>query len=219
MMEKVCHIMGAGEDFSPVMIRRPGDIVIAADGGLCLCRKIGETPDHIIGDFDSLGYVPEGNNVAAFSPEKDDTDTLLAVKRGLSLGFRVFSINGALGGRLDHTLANIQTLSFIAGQGGVGFLTGKSTVVTAVKDETLVIPAGREGYISLFCASGTAEGVSIKGLKYELSDAVLTGDVPLGVSNEFIGEKAEISVKRGVLTVIWSEERFDAGAFLEAGKC
>ncbi len=70
MMEKVCHIMGAGEDFSPVMIRRPGDIVIAADGGLRLCRKLRETPDHIIGDFDSLGYVPEGDNVAAFPPER-----------------------------------------------------------------------------------------------------------------------------------------------------
>ncbi len=219
MMEKVCHIMGAGEDYSPVINRRPGDIVIAADGGLDMCRVLGETPDLIIGDFDSLGHVPEGDNVSAFPPEKDDTDTLLAVKRGFSLGFRVFSINGALGGRLDHTLANIQTLSFIAGQGGKGFITGKDTVVTAVKDASLIIPSGRRGYISLFCASGKAEGVSIRGLKYELSDAVLTGDMPLGVSNEFTGEKAEITVKRGVLTVLWREERFDAGAFLEAGKC
>ena len=103
------------------------DFVIAADGGLRHTRKLGLTPDVIIGDFDSLGFVPEGANV--FPVEKDDTDAMLAVRRGFSQGCREFLLYGGLDGpRLDHTVANFQTLQFVADRGGIGYLVGNTTI-------------------------------------------------------------------------------------------
>ncbi|MBR5381281.1 MAG: thiamine diphosphokinase [Oscillospiraceae bacterium] len=208
-MEKICHIAGAAETGTAVVVRRPGDLVIAADGGLALLKRLGVEPDLTLGDFDSLGLAPTGKNVVRHPPEKDDTDMLLAVREGLRRGYRVFSIVGGLGGRLSHTLANIQTLLLIAGSGGVGFLHGDGTVVTAVKDGVIRFPAGRTGLVSVFSAGERAEGVTERGLKYRLDGAVLTNDRPLGVSNEFTGEEAEIAVERGSLIVIWAEDGFD----------
>ena len=89
------------------------DFVLAADGGLRHTEKLGLSPNEILGDFDSLGFTPRGANV--FPVEKDDTDAMLAVRRGLSLGYREFVLYGTLDGpRLDHTIANFQTLQFLA---------------------------------------------------------------------------------------------------------
>ena len=106
-----------------------GDLVLAADGGLTHTRSLGLTPGGILGDFDSLGYVPEAAQV--FPVEKDDTDSMLAVKQGLALGYRRFVLYGALDGpRLDHTIANLQTLQFLAEHGAEGYLVGLNTLVT-----------------------------------------------------------------------------------------
>jgi len=208
-MEKICHIAGAASAEKAVVTRRPGDLVIAADGGIRLLWRLGVEPDLTLGDFDSLGFTPEGENIVRHPPEKDDTDMLLAVREGIARGYRVFSIVGGLGGRLGHTLANIQTLLFIANAGGIGFLHGDGTVVTAVKDGRLRFPAGRRGLVSVFSAGERAEGVSERGLKYRLDDALLTNDRPLGVSNEFTGKEAEVTVKNGALVIVWAEDGFD----------
>ena len=209
MLDRICHIAGAAEVNEAVTVKRPGDFVIAADGGLALLKRLQVEPDLILGDFDSLGAVPEGGNVLRYPSEKDDTDMLLAVREGLSRGYRVFSMTGGLGGRLDHTLANIQTLLFIARSGGIGFLHGDGTVVTAVRNGCLRFPAGRSGPVSVFCAGDRAEGVTERGLLYRLDGAVLTNDRPLGVSNEFTGAAAEIAVKNGELVIVWREDGFD----------
>ena len=100
------------------------DHVIAADGGLQHTQKLGISPDEILGDFDSLGYIPEDSRV--FPVEKDDTDAMLAVRRGLQLGFREFILYGSLDGpRLDHTVANFQTLQFLADNGATAYLVGR----------------------------------------------------------------------------------------------
>ena len=178
------------------------DHVIAADGGLRHTAKLGITPDEILGDFDSLGYTPEGANV--FPVEKDDTDAMLAVRRGLSLGYREFLLYGSLDGpRLDHTVANFQTLQFLCDRGAFGVLAGMHTMAAVVKNGSLSFLAGCEGTVSVFCHGSDAHGVTLKGLYYPLENGTLTAGFPLGVSNHFTGQPAEISVEDGSLLVIW----------------
>ena len=179
--------------------------VIAADGGLRHTKTLGITPNAVLGDFDSLGYTPEGANV--FPVEKDDTDAMLAVRLGLEQGCDEFLLYGSLDGpRLDHTVANFQTLQFLTDHGAVGYLIGKTTMVTVVKNGKITFPAGLSGTISVFCMGPDAEGVTEKGLFYGVEEATLTSGFPLGVSNHFTGEAAEISVKNGSLLVLWERK-------------
>lgn len=181
------------------------DYILAADGGLRHISALGLTPNAILGDFDSLGYVPTGAEV--FPVEKDDTDAMLAVRHGLQLGFREFVIYGGLDGqRLDHTVANYQTLQFLADNGAKGYLIGKDYIVTVIKNETIGFSQAAEGILSLFCLGADACGVNIRGLQYPLENGTLTAGFPLGVSNHFVGKAAEISVKNGSLLVMWDRK-------------
>ena len=188
------------------------DFVIAADGGLVHTKALGILPNEILGDFDSLGHVPEGANV--FPVEKDDTDAMLAVRRGLSLGYREFVLYGSLDGpRLDHTVANFQTLQYLADHGAVGYLAGTGYLVTLVKNGSISFPASAEGTISVFCMGRDAEGVTLKGLYYPLENGTLSAGFPLGVSNHFTGIPSEITVKNGSLLVLWDRQNgFPRGA-------
>ena len=179
--------------------------VIAADGGLRHTKTLGITPNAVLGDFDSLGYTPEGANV--FPVEKDDTDAMLAVRLGLEQGCDEFLLYGSLDGpRLDHTVANFQTLQFLTDHGAVGYLIGETTMVTVVKNGKFTFPAGLSGTISVFCMGPDAEGVTETGLFYGVENGTLTSGFPLGVSNHFTGEAAEISVKNGSLLVLWERK-------------
>lgn len=183
----------------------PEDFVLAADGGLRHTRKLNITPDGILGDFDSLGFVPEGAQV--FPVEKDDTDSMLAVRKGLQLGYREFLLYGSLDGpRLDHTIANFQTLQYLADHGARGYLVGLNYIVTVVKEESIRFEKDAEGILSLFCLGPDAKGVTIQGLQYPLEDGCLTGGFPLGVSNHFIGKMAQITVKKGSLLAMWDRK-------------
>ena len=179
--------------------------VIAADGGLRHTQSLNITPNAVLGDFDSLGFFPEGANV--FPVEKDDTDAMLAVRLGLRRGCDEFLLYGSLDGpRLDHTVANFQTLQYLADHGAVGYLIGNTTMVTVVKNGKITFPAGCSGTASVFCLGRDAEGVTETGLFYGIEDGVFTSGFPLGVSNHFTGEKAEISVKNGSLLVLWEKQ-------------
>ena len=178
------------------------DFILAADGGLNHLKRLGITPNEILGDFDSLGYAPTGANV--FPVEKDDTDAMLAARRGLELGFREFLFYGSLDGpRLDHTIANFQTLQFLADNGATGYLIGNTYLATVITNETLIFPAGAEGILSLFCLGPDANGVTIEGLHYPLEGGTLTAGFPLGVSNHFTGRQARITVSQGSLLCLW----------------
>ncbi len=180
----------------------PEDYLLAADGGLAHLKRVGLTPNEILGDFDSLGYTPE--NALVYPVEKDDTDSMLAARRGLELGYREFYFYGALDGdRLDHTVANYQTLRFLADRGADGYLIGKNWIVTVVKNGTITFPAGLQGLISLFCLGPDARGVTLRGLHYPLEEGTLTGGFPLGVSNHFTGSPASVTVADGSLLVMW----------------
>ena len=181
------------------------DLVIAADGGLRHTQLCNIQPDVILGDFDSLGHIPTGANV--FPVEKDDTDAMLAVRRGLSEGYRDFVLYGSLDGpRLDHTIANFQVLQYLADRNARGILVGNTTLVTVVKNSCLSFPAGCHGTISVFCMGADARNVTLRGLYYPLEKGTLTAGFPLGVSNHFTGEAAEISVENGSLLVLWDRQ-------------
>lgn len=181
------------------------DFVLAADGGLSHLEMLGLTPDGILGDFDSLGYVPEGAKI--YPVEKDDTDSMLAVRQGLKLGYDRFVLYGSLDGpRLDHTVANFQTLQFLADRGAQGYLVGNRYVATVIKNGTVRFPGEAKGILSVFCMGADAEGVTIRGLKYTLENGALTAGFPLGVSNHFMGQEAAVSVESGSLLLLYDRE-------------
>lgn len=179
-----------------------GDFVIACDGGYSYCQQKGINADLVVGDFDSLGCAPEHPNVIVLKPEKDETDTGWAVKEGLDRGYKEFVIYGGTGGRISHTMANIQLLSDLASKGCHGILIGIDSWYRVICNEEICFEADREGYLSVFSLGDKAEGVYEEGLKYKLDDAVLYKENPVGVSNEFIGRKSKVSVRNGVLLLI-----------------
>ena len=200
-----CIIFCAAEFDTLVQPIETDDVIIAADGGFVHTQKLQITPDIVLGDFDSLGYTPQAANV--FPVEKDDTDAMLAVRRGLELGCKEFVLYGSLDGpRLDHTVANFQTLQYLADHGAVGYLIGNTTMVTVVKDGSISFPAGATGTVSVFCMGPDAQGVTLEGLYYPLQNGTLTPGFPLGVSNHFTGANAKISVETGSLLVLWDRE-------------
>jgi len=203
-MEKRCYIAGAGE-FVEKVTPEDSDYIIAADGGYTSLISRGIMPDIVIGDFDSLGDVPDHPNIIQSPVEKDDTDMMLAVRHGLKKGCRTFIINGGLGGRLDQTLANIQILAYLAKNDAFGTLIGHDISITAIKDGDLELSsdAMRGNTISIFGHENKAEGVTLKGMKYPLDNVTITNIYPIGVSNEFTDKTATISVSNGILIIMW----------------
>ena len=200
-----CIIFCAAEFDKLVTPIEPEDYVLAADGGLRHLEQLKIRPNGILGDFDSLGYIPEGAEV--FPVEKDDTDAMLAAKKGLELGFREFIFYGSLDGpRLDHTVANFQTLQYLADRDATGYLVGNTQMVTVLRNGKLTFPAGCQGILSVFCMGKDAEGVTIRGAKYELENGTLTAGFPLGVSNHFEGKEVIVAVEQGSLLLLWDRE-------------
>lgn len=199
-MDPICCIIGAGPSSAYVT---EGAFVIAADGGLDKLNALHITPDLILGDFDSLGDRPMGENVLTFPVEKDDTDTMLAIKEAVKRGYKTLYISGGVGGRLDHTIANIQSLWFADRLGVRAFLVGQGQTLTVLTDGEASFSADCRGKISLFSMGDRADGVTVKGLKYETEGITLSGSFPLGVSNEFAGKSAQVKVENGTLLLIW----------------
>ena len=200
---KKCYIFGASLGLPEKLIKNTDDLIIAADAGIKYTQRLNINPDIILGDFDSLGFIPKGDNVKVFPKKKDDTDVMLAIKLGFQNGYNRFYIFGGTGNRLDHTLANIQAMSYVANNGGQAFLKGEDCVLTVIKNQTLNLKGLNNGYVSVYALDETAKGVSIKGLSYSGENIELTNTFPLGVSNEFIGKNVEISVEDGSLLIVW----------------
>lgn len=211
-MKNICYIIGASDTRGMYVDKREGDFVIAADGGYGALSEIGVTPDLAVGDFDSHGSVPDFENVICHPCEKDDTDMALALCEGMKMGYRNFVVYGGLGGRLDHTVANLQNCAGAAEHGAVCWLWGEDNAVCIFGDEeVLSFESTKTGVVSVFSPDRTG-GVTIEGLKYPLSDGCLTSSVPLGVSNEFTGRSSLIKARDGVLMVMWNE---DAESFVK----
>ena len=205
-MTGTCVIVGAGEVDVPEIKIEAKDFVIGADGGMEHLERLGIKADMALGDFDSLGYVPEHQNLVLHPVMKDDTDMMLAAKEGMKLGYRKFRLYGGLGGRLDHTLANIQTLIYLSKRGAEVRLIGDGICVTAVTDGEISFDETYRGVISIFCLNGKASGVTLWGLKYPLENAELKRERQYAVSNEFLPgvSEATVTVEKGALLIITS---------------
>jgi thiamine pyrophosphokinase len=210
---KRCFIFAAGT-FYGLRERpgQPGDFIIAADAGYRTCCQWGIVPDLLLGDFDSMEQPPDFANVRRSPVEKDDTDTMLAIRTGLEQGCSDFHIYGGTGGkRLDHTLANLQSLLFLRRRGGRGWLYDNDFVWTVIENESLTVQKTVEwGLFSAFCLGDRAEGIDETGFQYPLQNAVLTPEFPLGVSNHILEPQAAIAVRRGALAVGWQLPPLDA---------
>lgn len=199
-----CWIFGGAPFCGSVSL--PDDAyIIVADSGYNTVKQLGFTPDLTLGDFDSLKEKPVCGEIMTVAAEKDDTDTMLAVKTALERGFRDISIVGAIGGRLDHTFANIQTLAYILRQGGFGRLIGENDTVELLKAGKYSYERKDRMYLSLF-AYGEAAVLTSRGTKYDLTEHTIDNTFPLGVSNEILADKCSISVHKGQLLVIFSKK-------------
>lgn len=201
-------------------------LIIAADGGLRHLESAGFAPDVIIGDFDSLGFVPEaaggkigaaGKNGNAQQPavvrlpvEKDDTDMGAACRTAWEKGCRRLRIYGGSGSRPDHFLANLQLAASYSRMGGDVQLIAPDYTVYAVTDGTVRLESAPGVTFSVFCHGDRADGVTIGGdAKYTLSEAQLTNTYALGVSNQMTGNEAYVTVRSGTLLIFLYQSVLD----------
>ncbi|MBE5764409.1 MAG: thiamine diphosphokinase [Clostridiales bacterium] len=204
MKDKICYVVCAGENKGFVIKKTPNNYVIAADGGLKYLQAIGVAPDLIVGDFDSTSKPNCDCEIIKLEIDKAETDTFVCIQEGLKRGYDTFYLYCATGGRIDHTIANLQTLIFIAKQGARGYLFDGEQVITVIsQNNSISFNSNATGGISVFALNGNTNGVSIAGLKYTLNNSVLSEDFPLGVSNSFIAQSSKIECKEGYLAVVF----------------
>lgn len=205
-MSEFCLIIsGAPECYFPVSFTK-ADFVIACDAGYIHAQRADIVPNVIIGDFDSyLGDLPGGVEIIRTKPEKDDTDTMMALKLAIRRGYRRIMLVGALGGRIDHMLANISLIAFAATKGADLQIVDGHHQIFAVRDGKRRVPRSSWRNLSVFAFDTECTGVTLRGVKYPLEGAVLTNTFALGVSNEFTEDIAEISVESGILIVVLSD--------------
>ena len=188
----------------------PDDFIICADGGYALAQRENILPNSVVGDFDSLGKMPEdlpeGCQIIQAAREKNETDTFLCLSHGMQAGFRTFAVAGGIGGRLDHTVANLQLLAYAARRGLNMWMMDANNRVTAIgpgEKRIAKIPGWK---LSILAHDKACYGVTLQNVKYPLKDAVLTNEFPLGISNEFEGPEAIITLKEGLLLLFVSRD-------------
>ena len=198
---KTCYIIGAGDfhgDFDP----DKDDLVIAADGGYDTLVDLEKECQLFVGDMDSLKEYPAGLEILRYPVEKDETDMFLAYREGRRRGYSKFRLYGGVGGRIDHTFANFSLLIYAKNANDNLTLIADGYEIFAIKNEKIELTGKTGKTFSVFAFGNEARGVSIRGAKYDVENATITPDFPLGVSNSFKCEKCEIEVKDGVLLVM-----------------
>lgn len=190
-----------------IVALREDDYIICADGGYAHAKREDITPAVVIGDFDSLpGGAPKDVRVLTVPAEKDDTDLMLCLKYGMEQGCEEFVIVGAIGGRLDHTVGALQAAAYGAVHDCFVLLADENNLATVMGPGTARLPR-MEGYkLSVLAYTQRCTGVCESGVKWPLDHVVMTSDTPLGVSNEFTEETAEISCETGQLLVLLSRD-------------
>lgn len=202
------HIFAGGVIGDTGFIRIYSDEkVICADSGLVYAQRLGVEPDIIVGDFDSYnGTIPAGPELHISRPEKDDTDTMLAVKIAIDRGADRIMLYGGLGARFDHTMANIQTLVYAYSQGCDMTISDSDNEITVQGRGVRSYPVREGWYLSVFSLTDSTILDYMRGFRYPLENYELKSSFPLGVSNEITADTAEISVKDGLLLVVRSKK-------------
>lgn len=205
MSSKKCVIFAGGEAVSRETVSDcilNGAFVIAADKGYALAQALGISPDVVIGDFDSLEWKPKGENFFAYPPEKDDTDLMLCIKFALDKGFDDFYLYGALGGRLDHSIGNLQCLNFMLDHNACGTIISDNEWVKLRRAGMYKLERKNGQTVSLLAFSEKVEGLNLSGFKYGAESIELTNSFPLGISNVIISDEAHINFSCGTLLII-----------------
>ncbi len=194
-------------DLSSSFHKKNGDFIICADNGYSFAKDNGIIPDVIIGDFDSIKIdLPSDIETITLPIEKDVTDTLACVKYAINKGFKEIIIIGGIGGRLDHTMANLQCLLYGRSLGIAITLLDSNNIVTLHFPSEITIKKEENFKLSLFSFSDVCEGITTNGLKYKLVDDKLSQGFPLGISNEFTDEVASVRFETGILLLILSKD-------------
>ena len=205
-----CVIVAAGQilDYERAKsFLQPGDFFIFCDDGLRHAESLGVTPSLIVGDFDSCdaSLLSKWSNLCEtvrLPREKDDTDTLFAVKLAVERGYSDFLLLGAMGGRFDHALGNVSILLYLDGLGKKAQMIDDYSIMQVVGKEPFYIE-DTCSYFSVLTVAGDVSGVNIKNAKYPLENAKLSADFQLGISNEVLpGKRAEVSVEQGRVLVV-----------------
>lgn len=205
MSAGTCLIFAGGPEAGMPCLPLPeSPFVLCADSGLRTAQALGVKPDLVLGDFDSLGFVPQALPHQVSPAEKDDTDTMLCVRTALSRGFRSILIAGAFGGRLDHTAANLQTMEFALRHGAVCTLAGPDNFACLQQSGTARYKRIDGFSFSVLAWTETCRGVTLSGTQYPLENGTLTRSFPLGVSNAITGDYAEVTCTEGILLIIGS---------------
>jgi thiamine pyrophosphokinase len=210
-----CLIISGGV-FQPLPyyqeLAKKADFIICADGGARYTALLDIIPDLVVGDFDTLtlqeldGLIRNGVKTISYSSEKDFTDTHIALLEALERGYSKIDIIAALGGRVDHTIANIMLLALPSAQEAQIRILDEKQELFLVRHS--IVLQGRIGEtISLFPLSDCVEGINTKGLKYPLLQGTLKLGIPIGISNEFQMETAEIEFNEGLLLVIKNKKQ------------
>lgn len=178
------------------------DYVIFCDSGLKHLKHLPVKPGLIVGDFDSHENPHLDVETIVLPCEKDDTDTVFAVKEAIKRGFDDFLLIGVVGARLDHTLGNVSILLYLDSLGKQGGIIDDYSEMEIVSDEPVSI-CDQYAFFSLLNITGCAKGITITGAKYPLNDAEISCEYQYGVSNEVLpGETATVSVENGKLLLI-----------------
>ena len=187
------------------------EFIIGVDGGATHLKKFGIKPNVLLGDFDSIPkddfeyFKNLAVEIIAFPKEKDMTDTELAAEFAVEKGYKEIIFLGALGSRVDHSLANIFILKSLLEKDIKGIIVNETNEITLIKDR-IEIKKSAGTKVTLLPLGERVEGVTTKGLYYPLDNAVLEVGSTCGVSNEFVSEIAEVSIKKGYLLVIKSRD-------------
>lgn len=168
-------------------------------------QSLGLKADLYIGDFDSAQKPETETETLVYPVEKDDTDTLLAVKEGIKRGCKSFLIFGGTGGRFDHTFANIQTLMYAERHGASAALVDSENFMFILKNDTAYIEKNPGEKVSIFSFEQAAHGVSLEGFYYPLQNADLYNHFPVGTSNYIVKDKGKVTVKKGTLLIVISK--------------
>ena len=181
---------------------RGDDWFVYCDGGLKHVQELGREPNLIVGDFDSHEQPETDTETIVLPCEKDDTDTVYAVKEAVRRGFRDFLLIGVTGERFDHTFGNISLLLYLDSQGIPACILDDYSEMRIISRETAEVKDDYR-WFSLLNISGTAKGITIRGAKYPLTDGEITSEYQYGISNEVLpGKTAHVSVREGRLLLV-----------------
>lgn len=217
---KTCLIVTGGkidDDFARSFLKKGTfNKVIAVDGGLEAVERLGLTPDYVVGDFDTAKRpVLERYHSLPFivwdqhKPEKNETDTELARSRALTLGCGRIIFLGATGGRIDHMLGNIHALYTCMQSGVEAWIVDGQNKVYLIDEGKIFCRESLWGkYVSFLPYTEEVTGITLRGFKYPLTDRTIRRgeEVGLCISNEVIGDTAEISFREGVLVCVESHD-------------